>query len=214
MMVLMIVTTYSCIAPLITPLGVIFYGFAYVVYKYQLLFVFINHYQSGGFMWYALFTSMISLLCGAVTLTCYLGFRRTSFYGPFYAMLPLPFIILVFWFHCESKFKNSSYHLSLEGAIDLDRETYDRRMEGYPPHNSFKPKLFRQPSLAEGTLRPGPYRPTVILAGGKSALRSTNTSEGGLDGLQQDKGLFSASTSSGATRAGGCLTPSIVSLPL
>ena len=195
MMVLMIVTTYSCIAPLITPLGVIFYAFAYVVYKYQLLFVFINHYQAGGFMWYALFTrSMISLICGAVTLTCYLGFRRTAFYGPFYAALPLPFIILVFWFHCESKFKNSSYHLSLEGAIDLDRETYDKRMEGYPPHNSFKPKLFRQPSLAEGALRPGPYRPTVILAGGKSALRSTSKPKQSRDNLEHYGGPFGEST--------------------
>ena len=68
---------------LISPLGVIFYAFAYLTYKYQLLFVFINHYQSGGFMWYALFTrSMIALICAAVTLTCYLGFRRTTYYGP------------------------------------------------------------------------------------------------------------------------------------
>lgn len=185
MMVLMIVTTYACIAPFISPLGVVFYSFSYVTYKYQLLFVFINHYQSGGFMWYALFTrSMIALICAAVTLTCYLGFRRTIYYGPFYATLPLPFIILTFWVYCEGKFKNSSYHLSLESAIDLDRDTYEKRMKGFPPHNSFKPKLFRQPSLAEGPLRPGPYRPTVIIPGGKSAFKSAkkNSAFAGADG--------------------------------
>jgi hypothetical protein len=180
MMVLMIVTTYACIAPFISPLGVIFYTAVYFVYKYQLLFVFINHYQSGGFMWYALFTrSMIALICAAVTLMCYLGFRRTIYYGPFYATLPLPFLILTFWMYCEEKFKNSSYHLSLESAIDLDRDTYAHRMKGFPPHNSFKPKLFRQPSLAEGPLRPGPYRPTVIIPGGERAFRSAKTANQG-----------------------------------
>ncbi|RYG62289.1 hypothetical protein EON64_18030, partial [archaeon] len=34
-----------------------------------------------------------------------------------------------------------------------------RSTEGLPvPQDSFKPKLYRQPSLAEGALRPAPYR--------------------------------------------------------
>lgn len=210
MMVLMIVTTYACIAPFISPLGVIFYSFSYVTYKYQLLFVFINHYQSGGFMWYALFTrSMIALICAAVTLTCYLGFRRTIYYGPFYATLPLPFIILTFWVHCEDKFKNSSYHLSLESAIDLDRDTYEKRMKGFPPHNSFKPKLFRQPSLAEGPLRPGPYRPTVIIPGGKSAFKSAKKNNA-FPGAEGSSGV-EMSTMGGAGQPSGGLVSNLLS---
>jgi hypothetical protein len=53
MMVQMIVITYSSICPLLMPLGVLFFIFAYIMYKYQLLYVYVNDYQSHGFMWYA-----------------------------------------------------------------------------------------------------------------------------------------------------------------
>ena len=80
-----------------------------------MLYVFVNEYQSGGFMWYAVFTrSMIALICASVTFICYLGFRRSFYYGPFYFALPLPIFITVFWFHCEGKFRDSSQSLSLE----------------------------------------------------------------------------------------------------
>ena len=51
MMVLMIMLVYSCITPLLMPLGAVFFAFVYVMYKYQLLYVYINEYQSGGYMW-------------------------------------------------------------------------------------------------------------------------------------------------------------------
>lgn len=188
MMVLMIVMTYSCISPVIAPLGMLYFAAAYGMYKYQLLYVFINEYQSGGFMWYAVFNrSMIALICAATTLTCYLGFRRSFFYGPFYFTLPLPFLIAYFWLHCENRFKETSLSLSLESAIELDRRTYAKRMAGYPSHPTFNPKLFRQPSLAEGPLRPAPYRPTVINSL-KSRRRSSATSS------EQESFFFSSST--------------------
>jgi len=162
MMVLMIVITYACISPLMAPLGVLYYISAYYMYKYQLLYVFINEYQSGGFMWYAVFTrSMIALICAVTTVVCYLGFRRSFNYGPFYFTLPLPILIFLFKNACEQKFVSSSSSLSLESAIELDRATYAKRMNGFPADSTFRPKLFRQPSLADGPLRPGPYRPTV-----------------------------------------------------
>ena len=159
MMVLMIVITYACISPLLTPFGVMYYALAYLMYKYQLLYVYVNDYQSGGYMWYAVFTrSMIALLCGMVTLICYLGIRKTNISGPFYALIPLPVLIIFFWYYCESKFRNTSTSLSLESAIDLDKKSAELSKEGIDPFMSFQTKQFRQPSLADGPLRPAPYR--------------------------------------------------------
>lgn len=108
-MVLMIMLTYCCIAPLVVPFALLFYSFSYCMYKYQLLYVYINVYQSGGFMWYAVFKhSMVGLICGVVTLLCYMGIRDAFFSGPFYLMVPLPFCIGLFWRYCESKFKEPS----------------------------------------------------------------------------------------------------------
>ena len=59
----------------------------------------------------------------------------------------------------QERFKVASMNLSLDSATDLDRETAHRIAAGlHVPQNSFKPSLFRQPSLAEGPIRPKAYR--------------------------------------------------------
>lgn len=94
------------IAPLLIPLCAIYYAMAYNLYKYQLLFVYINHYQSGGFMWYAVFKrSMVGLIFGICTLLCYLAVRGDNYARPFYVLVPLPFLVGLFWYHCESRNK-------------------------------------------------------------------------------------------------------------
>ena len=49
--VLMILVTYSWVAPLLMPMGALYYSFSSLMYKYQLLYVYVNKDQSGGFMW-------------------------------------------------------------------------------------------------------------------------------------------------------------------
>ncbi len=124
LMVLMIMVTYSCvrsilcvfflgflflcsqIAPFLMPFCTLYFSLAYIMYKYQLLYVYINEYQSGGFMWYAVFNrSMVALICGVITLLCYLAIRKTFISGPFYLLFPLPFMIGYFWYDCEKRFR-------------------------------------------------------------------------------------------------------------
>jgi len=158
MMVLMIIITYSCIAPLLMPFGLVFFAFAYIVYKYQLLYVYMNGYQAGGFMWYAVFNrSMVSLMLGSLTLVGYLGLqlKNSLFSGPFYAIIPLPMLILYFWYICDRKFKSPSENLSLEYAVELDRLNQAHHTS---PVESFTEDLYRQPSLAEGPVVPDVYR--------------------------------------------------------
>jgi hypothetical protein len=186
-MVLMILFTYSCIAPFIAPLAAAYFGLVYIMYKYQLLYVYINRYQSGGFMWYAVFDrSMLGLLCGVLTLLCYLAIRQTYTTGPLYALLPLPVLITVFWQRCNEKFMAPARSLSLERAQELDeaqkwllsrddehtassdhidpstgsnnRNNEGDKKDNKPVTTEFTRTLFRQPSLAEGKLKPAPYR--------------------------------------------------------
>jgi hypothetical protein len=106
LMVVMIMVTFSCLAPFISPLCIAFFGYAYLMYKYQLLYVYINSYQAGGYMWYAVFDrTMLALVCGVFTLLCYLAIRETYVSGPFYAILPLPVMVLYFWRYCNSVFR-------------------------------------------------------------------------------------------------------------
>jgi hypothetical protein len=94
------------------PFGVLFFIFAYLMYKYQLLYVYINNEQSGGYMWYAVFNrSLLALLFANITFLAYLGLHlKEGFYaeGPFYFLLPCPICILYFWHYCDTKFKSVS----------------------------------------------------------------------------------------------------------
>ena len=75
----------------------------------QLLYVYINDYQSGGYMWYAVFNgSMVALIAGVLTLLGYLGIREVFFSGPFYLLAPLPLFLSYFWYKCEDRFKAAS----------------------------------------------------------------------------------------------------------
>jgi calcium permeable stress-gated cation channel len=110
MMVLMIMVTYACIAPLLMPFGVIFFMFSYVMYKYQLLYVYVNDNQSLGYMWYAVFNyTMVAFLFAAVTLLGFFGVHMSDMSpGPFFFTLPLPVAISYFWHYCDSRFKKTS----------------------------------------------------------------------------------------------------------
>ena len=82
--------------------------FTFFYFSFQLLYVYINDYQSGGEMWYAVFSrSLIALFFAAFTLLGYLSLELNQTYlaGPFYFLLPLPFSIVYFWHYCEAKFK-------------------------------------------------------------------------------------------------------------
>ena len=60
-------------------------------------------------MFYSIFSkSMISLIGGVVVLLTYLALKLTVITGPFYFLLPLPFLIIYFWRKCEGDFKNHS----------------------------------------------------------------------------------------------------------
>eukprot|EP01041_Mallomonas_annulata_P001199 gene1199-2331_t len=178
MMVLMIIVTYASIAPLLMPFGLVFFAFSYVMYKYQLLYVYINSYQSGGYMWYAVFNrSMVALMLGSLTLVGYLGLqlKNSLFSGPFYAIIPLPAFILYFWYYCDNKFKSPSENLSLEFAVELDR--MNRTQKSSPMDSSFSPSLYRQPSLAEGLAAAEPYRRSRrgSMGGGIGGVMSSNS---------------------------------------
>lgn len=160
LMVLMIMVTYCCIVPLIMPIITLYFCLAYCNYKYQLLYVYVNTYQAGGFMWYAVFDrSMIVLMVGIFTLLCFMGIRETGLPGPYYLLAPLPIFIYMFWSSVRSRLKSVSQDLPLQNAILIDRANEEMREKGLPDVTStFNPTLFRQPNLSEGPLKPAVYR--------------------------------------------------------
>ncbi len=72
----------------------------------------------------------------------------------------------------------SSQTLSLEGANAIDQSAAERKEAGEPiPHDKFKPILFRQPSLAEGKLKPAAYRKYRSATTGKNVSLGVRVSD-------------------------------------
>lgn len=161
LMVLMIMVTYACIAPLLMPFGIIFFIFSYLMYKYQLLYVYVNNDQSLGFMWYAVFNRcLIALIFAAVTLLAFLAVHTNDFTtGPFIVCLPLPFGLMYFWHYCDNKFKKTSMDLSFSSAKKIDNRSKARKAQGKSsPVDKFSKHMYRQPILTELPQYPEPYR--------------------------------------------------------
>ncbi len=110
LLVQLIMVVFSCFAPLMMPFGILFFIVSYIMYKYQLLYCYVNNDQSLGFMWYAVFNrSLIGLLLASLILLAFLSIHVPSvFSGPFLLSIPLPVGIFYFWHHCDAKFKKSS----------------------------------------------------------------------------------------------------------
>lgn len=167
MMVQMIIITYSCISPFLMPFGALFFAFAYIMYKYQLLYVYVNDSQSHGYMWYAVFNrSLVALLFATLTVLASLtvqleqtdGANNHNNAGPFFFLLPLPGCIIYFWYYCDGIFKKKM-DLSFQRAKFLDHVNDSKMDAGLPvPQDTFLKHLFRQPTLTEEAQYPEQYR--------------------------------------------------------
>ena len=59
LLVVLIVMSYACMAPLILLPGMLFFGVASVVYRHQFLFVYIEDHESGGLFWPKIYRRII-----------------------------------------------------------------------------------------------------------------------------------------------------------
>ena len=80
LLVIVICFVYSCISPIILPVGAAFFLGAWLIYKNQILIVFNPSYESGGTMFpMACHRTLIGLVCGQLTLIGY-SIMRAGFY--------------------------------------------------------------------------------------------------------------------------------------
>lgn len=102
MLILTIVICYSVIAPLIIPFGAVYFGLGWLVFRNQILKVYVPSYESYGKMWPHMHVRIVSsLLLFQLTMVGYFGVKK-FYYTPI--IFPLPIMSLVFLFVCSKKF--------------------------------------------------------------------------------------------------------------
>ncbi|KZV24332.1 hypothetical protein F511_01814 [Dorcoceras hygrometricum] len=97
-----IVLCYSVIAPIIIPFGVVYFGLAWLVFRNQVLKVYLPSYETYGRMWPHIHNRIVAaLFLFQVTMFGYFGTKR-FYYAPL--IIPLMILSLIFAYVCAKKY--------------------------------------------------------------------------------------------------------------
>lgn len=111
---------YSIVSPLITVFGTLYFGLAYIVYKYKLLFVFYRSYESRGQAWPLSSTRCLWALCLFQIFQLSLFSVRKQL---LLSTLMLPLIVFTIWFgiYLERTFGKLSEYINLSSIAEVNK---------------------------------------------------------------------------------------------
>jgi len=149
LLVIVIVFTYACISPIIFPVAAIYFMFALLVYKKQVLYTYTPVYESGGMMFLTVCDlTLIGLITAQATLAGYILIRTA--YWELLSIIPLPWLTYRMMKFFQKSYAEPAKGLNLEIAIELDKAG------DYIA--TFKEDNYRQPVLTETKAEPNLYR--------------------------------------------------------
>ncbi|MCL7025521.1 hypothetical protein MKW94_001808 [Papaver nudicaule] len=111
---------YAVITPILLPFILVFFAFAYLVYRHQIINVYNQQYESVAAFWPHVHSRIIgSLLISHLLLFGLLSTKKAAHSTPFLILLP----ILTIWFqkYCKSRFEPAFRKYPLEEAVEKDR---------------------------------------------------------------------------------------------
>lgn len=118
-LVILLGVVFAAINPIITLTALVYFVTNIIVWRYQLLYVYKEEYQSGGKLWMQVFDQILAgLIIMQIMMIGLLGVKKFPF-AP--VVIPLPFITILFKLASEKSFNRPLAVLSLRGAADLDR---------------------------------------------------------------------------------------------
>ncbi|EIN04656.1 DUF221-domain-containing protein [Punctularia strigosozonata HHB-11173 SS5] len=120
MLIFIITLLYSVIQPLILFFGALYFGVAYVVYKYKLLFVFYKPYESQGQAWPITFVRLIwGVVMFLVFMTGIFTLRKAWIISSL--LLPLLGGTVVWSWYISKEFEPLSKYVSLSSVNEVQR---------------------------------------------------------------------------------------------
>ncbi|XP_010553667.1 PREDICTED: CSC1-like protein RXW8 isoform X2 [Tarenaya hassleriana] len=113
--------TNSVLAPLILPFLLIYFSLAYLIYKNQILNVYITKYESGGQYWPIFHsTTLFSLILTQIIALGFFGLKLSPVASGF--TIPLILLTLLFSEYCRQRFLPIFKKHPAQVLIDMDRE--------------------------------------------------------------------------------------------
>ncbi|KAL9271609.1 CSC1-like protein, partial [Drosera capensis] len=114
---------YAVVTPILLPFILVFFAFAYLVYRHQIINVYDQRYESAGAFWpHAHGRIILSLVISQLLLMGLLSTKEAAKSTPLLIILPV--ITWAFHKYCKSRFEPAFSRYPLEEAMDKD--TQDR----------------------------------------------------------------------------------------
>eukprot|EP00123_Amoebidium_parasiticum_P000769 comp11670_c0_seq1/m.6194 comp11670_c0_seq1/g.6194 ORF comp11670_c0_seq1/g.6194 comp11670_c0_seq1/m.6194 type:complete len:776 (-) comp11670_c0_seq1:261-2588(-) len=142
--------TYSTIAPFALPFCILYSGFGYLAYKYQVMYVDIPSYQSGGQFFPRLFSRIITaLIVYQITLIGLMGLKASPL-AVF--CIPAPFVSLLGYYFMWSWYTRPGKYTPLLIAKAMDEN--DDPLTGDSVKELIDPLAYCKPCLKDGRAVP------------------------------------------------------------
>lgn len=123
---------YSTIAPLMLIVVAVYFAFGFIVFRYQLLYVYAANYQTNGRLWLHLFNcSIISMVIAQVVLASVMLLRGALF--EVVVVVPLVVITLSFQYIMDKNYSQTFRTVPRDVAEAADRAAPVLSEEGYLP---------------------------------------------------------------------------------
>ncbi|KAL8192047.1 hypothetical protein R6Q57_028168 [Mikania cordata] len=126
---------YSTVTPILLPFIIVFFAFAYLIFRHQIINVYNQKYESAASFWPDVNRRiLIGLMISQLTLLGLLSTKQAANSTPVLIVLP----VLTFWFHkfCKNRFESAFRKFPLQDAMIKD--TLERATE---PHLNLKDYL-------------------------------------------------------------------------
>lgn len=118
--------TFCCICPIIAPATLVYFSTAYIVAKYNCVYVYKQPYQAGGMAWQYIFYQVITgLYIFQVVMICLLAIKE-SIAAP---IICAPLLVITFFFMvaARAQFWRPMVALSLMAAAEIDAQESARK---------------------------------------------------------------------------------------
>ncbi|KAL7150516.1 hypothetical protein ABFS83_05G117700 [Erythranthe nasuta] len=114
-------TVYMAVTPILLPFILIFFAFAFFVYRHQVINVYNQKYESAGAFWPHVHGRIIgSLIISQLLLMGLLSTKKAANSTPFLVVLPI--LTLTFHQYCKSRFEPAFRKYPLEEAMTKDTQ--------------------------------------------------------------------------------------------
>ncbi|XP_009619283.1 hyperosmolality-gated Ca2+ permeable channel 2.1-like [Nicotiana tabacum] len=112
---------YSTLSPLILPFLLVYLSLAYLVYRNQILNVYVTKYQTGGTYWPIVHnTTIFSMVLMQIIAMAVFGLKKSTVASSF--VIPLIILTLLFNEYCRQRFQPLFKHIPAQILIEMDRQ--------------------------------------------------------------------------------------------